>query len=76
MRFLRRWLGRDPLIDDLITPPRPTHSKVSTPEYESILATAERRRQAAEEKRRQAARIQSGQPVAERLRLVGQKGKA
>ena len=70
-----RWLRHDPLIDDLITPPRPTHSKVTTPEYESILAAAERRRLAAEEKLRQAARIQSGHPVAERLRLVGRKGK-
>ena len=74
-RFLRRWFRRDPLIDDLITPPRPMHGKVITPEYESILAAAERRRLAAEEKLRQAARIQSGQPVAERLRLVGRKGK-
>ena len=75
MRFLRRWLGRDPVIDDLITPPRPTHAKATATEYASILAAADRRRLAAEDRRREAARIQSGHPVTERLRLVGRKGK-
>ncbi len=71
-----RWFRRDPVIDGLIRPPTPTHGKVPTGEYESILAAAERRRGAAETKRREAARIQSGQPIAERLRLVGRKGKS
>jgi len=65
------WRRPDPLIDDLIRAPKQTHDKATAVEYETILAAADRRRDAAEDKRREAARIQSGQPVAERLRLVG-----
>jgi hypothetical protein len=65
-----RWVRRDVTVDALIRPPRQTHPKATTSEYETIRVAADRRRLVAEDKRREAARIQSGQPVAERLRLV------
>jgi hypothetical protein len=69
------WHRPDPVIDDLIHTPKQTHEKATPTDYETILAAADRRRDAADDKRREAARIQSGQPVAERLRLVGRGGK-
>jgi hypothetical protein len=70
-QFWRRWVQHDGLIDRLIRTPRQTHQKATPADYETMQAAAGRRRDAADDKRREAARIQSGQPVAERLRLVG-----
>lgn len=67
----RRWLERERrAIAARIVPPIQRFEKAMNGEDEAMRAGAERRRHAADDKRRDAARIQSGQPVEERLRLV------
>jgi hypothetical protein len=54
----------------LIRPPQQRFGKLTDDELQTVRASADRRRHAAEDKRRDAARIVSGQSAEDRLRIV------
>lgn len=63
----RRWLARDArAVDALIKPPRPVFEGSD----EGLRQRTEKRRQAANGIRGRAARVESGSPVSDVLRLV------